>query len=186
MITEKEERYIRQAGRGAKRSAYAMLILTISLTFLGDGSFLFLHINLSSRLDIISLIGVNASLFLMFLVVIKAFLVEKVDTDIDGIHIPATKELDYDVIKYRWIDQIIMNDRTNCDAYSMVLFTDDKGKKYAYHLRQGGLDDPVDLAVEMRKKGIYVRFLKPSCWWQKNIDIYWISELIQGRKMIFQ
>ncbi len=184
MISEKERQYIERAATGARRNAYAMLALTLSMVLLGDGSFLFFGISLNRLTEAISLVGLNICLLIMFLVVLEFFRPKKAFLDIEGIHIPATKELEYDVIKFRWIEYVMMNDRMDCDAYVMVLFTDDQKEKYAYHFRQGGLDDPVDFLVKLRDMGIPVEVLKPSCWWQKTVDIHRESEMIQGRKML--
>ncbi|GEM_PF-4293391 len=185
VISEKEKRYLEKAARGAKRNGY--FITGLSIFFMAVGVVLILMFSgTDDLLELISIVGVNVSALIMFLVALKYLWPKRVRLDIEGIAVPPSKRMSRAIIKYRWIEQVLMNDRMDCDAYAIVLFTDDEREKYAYYILQRGLDDPADFVVKLREKGIYVRILNPSCLRQKYMDIYWMSKLTKGRKVIYR
>ncbi len=88
------------------------------------------------------------------------------------------------IIRYEWIELVILNEGGVPNLYYNIFFTKD-GKKYLNHHWQRAIEDPIEFVKELRDRGIEVKILEPSLKHQKKYDYNWILPMVRGREWIW-
>ena len=87
------------------------------------------------------------------------------------------------IIKYDWIELVVMNEMYHGDLVIEIFFTVN-GKKYLYRDKQGRIKNIEDFIRTLRDKGIEVKVLEPSYKYQKKHDFGWIADMMRGREFV--
>ena len=87
------------------------------------------------------------------------------------------------IIKYDWIELVVMNEMYHGDLVIEIFFTVD-GKKYLYRDKQGRIKNIENFIRTLRDKGIEVKVLEPSYKYQKKHDLGWIADMMRGREFV--
>ena len=87
------------------------------------------------------------------------------------------------IIKYDWIELVVMNEYYHGDLLIEIFFTV-KEKKYLYRDKQGRIKNIEDFIRTLRDKGIKVKVLEPSYKYQKKHDFGWIADMMRGREFV--
>ncbi|NPA75079.1 MAG: hypothetical protein GXO25_03225 [Euryarchaeota archaeon] len=87
------------------------------------------------------------------------------------------------MIKYEWIEMVVLNEMGGGGLYVDIFFTKD-GKKYIYSDFQPRIGDYKKFVETLREKGIKVKILEPSLKYQKKHDFGWIGDMLRGREWV--
>ncbi len=87
------------------------------------------------------------------------------------------------IIKYDWIELVVMNEDYHGDIVIEIFFTVN-GKKYLYRDKQGRIKEIEKFIRTLRDKGIEVKVLEPSYKYQKKHDLGWIADMMRGREFV--
>ncbi len=101
----------------------------------------------------------------------------------EGIRVSPSKNADLNIIRYEWIEVVVMNEAGGGSVYVDIFFTAD-GKKYIYRTFQRKIKDHGEFLEALREKGVDVRVLEPSIWVQRKRDFTWIGYMMKGREWV--
>ncbi len=88
------------------------------------------------------------------------------------------------IIKYDWIETVLLNERGIGGLYVDIFFTIHK-KGYLYRDYQRAIKSSyLKFITELRKRGIEVKVLEPSYKYQKKHDFGWIVDMMRGREFV--
>ncbi len=121
--------------------------------------------------------------FFEYLLFLGIFVNKDIYPHKSGIHIKLKKRY-FNIIKYRDIELIIMNEAGSGGAYVDIFFTSN-GKKYIYRPFQRRIKNYKEFIEELRNHGVEVKVLEPSYWIQKRQYFGWIANMMRGREFVW-
>ncbi len=182
-ITEKEEEYIKKAKRNSLKSTYVLSTTLFIMMLVSDFVFLSYGGTEAAKRNGMAIFSTALFSIGIFRFMWESYPVKKVYLEKEGIHIPFSKKLAGNMIRYEWIESVIMNEMGGGSLYVDIFFKRES-EKYIYTNFQSRVLDPIDFANNLREKGIEVRILEPKFFRQKKRDFGWIEKMARGRKYV--
>ena len=187
MMSAKERQKIEEAFQKVKYNPLISLsLLTFLLGIVIFGTIRWVYDILAVSISIIGLLVFTS--FFGYIIFSEIFALN-IEIREDGLKIYCSKRRkkilgEKCIIKYKWIETAILNERGNGGLYIDVFFTIDK-KRYIYRDYQKAIKGNYPKFItELRKRGIEVKVLEPSYKHQKNHDFGWIADMMRGREFV--
>ena len=181
MIVNEEIEKINKALNKNKKLLWICIL--IYLFFIGFFAYAIIVLY-GNTLAVVSLIvGISYTSFFLYRFVLELLPKKKIYITDEGIKIPHSKRRKYEIIKFGWIEMVILNEIGGGSLYIDVFFTVN-GKRYIYSDFQTRIEDYMNFIETLKRKNIKVKVIEPSYRYQKKHDFGWIGDMMKGREFV--
>ena len=181
LIANEEIEKINKALNKNKKSLWICIL--IPLFFIGFFTYAIIILYYNTLAVVSLIVGIIFTSLLLYRLVLELSPKRKIYITDDGIKIPLSKRRKYEIIRFEWIEMVILNEMGGGSLYVDVFFKAN-GKKYIYRDFQRRIENYVNFTEVLKRKNIKVKVLEPSYKYQKKHDFGWIADMMRGREWV--